>query len=126
MFDPLFRQVAALWSVLWLALPAAVAGSPHYTVTTDTRLGQLAVRACFEAPLPDRLTTHDKCARGLLRDARQHTREGAIELKRQGSVLTLPRIHTPACVYYRVDLRAMPRSWRLREADRMPGVTGDA
>lgn len=123
MFEQLFRQAAALLVVLWLLAPAAVAaGSPHFTVATDERLEYLDVRACFEGAAPRRLTARDERAPELLRAARLHTRDDVIELKLQGSKLTLPRTGASACVQYRVDLSAIGKrqwrsgNWRTRDA----------
>jgi len=123
MFDQLFRQAAALLVVLWLLAPTAVqAGSPHYTVATDERLQHLDVRACFEGVVPRRLIARDERAPDLLRAARLQTRDEVVELKQQGSTLTLPRTDAPACVQYRVDLSAIGKrqwrsgNWRTRDA----------
>jgi len=123
MFEQRFRQIAALWLVLWLLAPTAVAaGSTHYTVTTDERLEHLAVRACFEGTVPRQLTARDQRAPDLLRAARLLTPDDAIELKLQGSKLTLPHTGGSACVEYRVDLSAIGTrqwrsgSWRTRDA----------
>jgi hypothetical protein len=123
MFEQPFRQAAALGVVLWLLAPtAAAAGSPHYTVATDERLEHLNVSACFEGAVPRRLTARDEHAPDLLRAARLHTRDDVIELQLQGSTLSLPRSGAPACVQYRVDLRAISKrqwrsgNWRTRDA----------
>ena len=123
MFDRHFRQAVALWVVLWLLAPAsALAGSLHYTVTTDERLEHLAVRACFEGTVPRRLTARAERAPELLRAARLEAGEDVVELKLQGSTLALPRTGAPACVHYRVDLGALGTrhwrsgNWRTRDA----------
>ena len=124
MFDQPFRQAVALWFVFWLLVPAAaVAGSTHYTVVTDSHLEYLDVRACFEAPVPRRLMARSERAAGLLRAVSFHTlnKNKTVELKPQGSILTLPRTDAPACMQYRVDLATtgtrQPRSdnWRARD-----------
>lgn len=121
MFDQPFRQAVALWVVLWLLAPA-VAGSPHYTVATDEHLEYLDVRACFEGSVPHRLIARNERAPDLLSAARLLTGDDSIELKPQGSTLTLPRTDAPACVQYRVDLSAISKrqwrsgNWRTRDA----------
>ena len=114
MFDPPLRQVVVLSVVLWLLAPvAAAAGVPHYTVTTDEHLKYLDVSACFDGPVPRRLTTDDKRAPALLRDPRFQTRDDVVELRPQGLTLALPRSDAPSCVQYRVDLGAIgKRQWR--------------
>jgi hypothetical protein len=72
--------------------------------------------------VPRRLTARDERAPDLLRVARLHTRDDVIELKPQGSKLTLPRSGASACVQYRVDLSAIGKrkwrsgNWRTRDA----------
>ena len=123
MFEQPFRQAAALLVVLWpLAPTAALAGPPHYTVATDERLEYLDVRACFEGPVPRRLTASNKRAPELLRTARLHSRDDVVELKPQGLTLVLPPAGAPACLEYRVDLSSISKqrwrsgNWRTRDA----------
>ena len=122
MFEQPFRQAAALLVMLWpLALTAAPAGLPHYTVATGERLEHLDVSACFEGSVPRRLTARNDRAPELLRAARVHTADGVVELQAQGSSLVLPDT-VDACVEYRVDLSAIGKqqwrsgNWRTRDA----------
>jgi hypothetical protein len=123
MFEQPFRHTEALLLAFWLLVPtAAAAGSPHYTVATDERLEQLDVRACFEGFVPRRLTARDERAPDLLRAVRLHTPGDVVELKLQGSTLSLPRAGVPTCVQYRVDLSGIGKqkwrsgNWRTRDA----------
>ena len=114
MLDQPFRQAVVLAAALWLPVSAAAAaGSPHYTVSTDERLGYLDVKACFVGSLPQRLTAGDERAPALLRDPRFQAHDNVVALRPQGSTLRLPNSDAPACVQYRVDLDAIgKRQWR--------------
>jgi len=123
MLDQPFPQAALLSMVLWVLAPTATAAVlPHYTVVADERLEHLDVRACFEGSAPRRLTARDERAPNLLYAARLEIRGDSVELKPQGSTLTLPGSGAPACVHYRVDLSNIGRqqwrsgNWRTRDA----------
>lgn len=123
MFGPPFQQAAVLWVVLLLLAPTvSLAGSPHYTVTTDAHLEHLDVRACFEGLVPRRLSARNERAQDLLRAARLETGDDRVELQLGGSALALPRTGAPACVQYRVDLSTIGKrqwrsgDWRTRDA----------
>jgi hypothetical protein len=116
-------KVFSFLPVLWLLWPASVlCGALQYTVTTDARLDELTVRACFEGDMPRRLIARAKRAPELLREVRLESSGEVIALTNHGTSLTLPISEAPACVHYRVDINGpgVPHRhsghWRTREA----------
>jgi len=123
MFVLRYQRVISLLTFLWLLAPASVmAGSQHYTVSVDPDLEYIDVSACFEGTVPRRLTAGREDAVKLLRDVRFQTPGDTVEIKPRYSNLKLPRTATPACVHYRVDLRAVGKkhwrsqNWRTKDA----------
>ncbi|UCB56080.1 MAG: hypothetical protein JSW45_06000 [Thiotrichales bacterium] len=127
MYYPQIRLPVVLLAVHWLLLPIpAHAVGPHYTVTSDERLEQLEVRACFESAVPTRLKARLDDASGLLRDAQLHTSDEVLEIEPRGTILELPPVSTPACVHYRVDLESVSkRHWRSNNWRRQDAIIID-
>jgi hypothetical protein len=113
-----------LWIVVCLLPSTAVlsAAVPHYTVTVPEHLDSLTVRACFSGSLPNRLSTRNERAPGLLRHARLHRQNTVVELRPKALSLLLEHDGDSGCVVYRVDLNAIGQEnwrsghWRVKDA----------